>query len=363
MTIGLSFLAVPGFLGAESLRIATYAAPLSRDGPGLLLRDILGGADPQIEAVALVLAGMAADIVVLTDFDWDQDLVALRSFADLLRERSVNYTHIFSLPPNSVLSTGLDMDGNGWLGEARDRQGYGRFAGDNGMAILSRWPIAAAGVRDFSDILWQDLPGATLPIWPDGTAFPSEAAASVQRLSSSGHWVVPIQLPDGAELSLLVWAATPPVFDGSEDRNGLRNRDELLVWQHLLDGGMGPVPDPFILIGNANLDPADGDGLRPAMMNLLADARLVDPLPQSEGAIIAADANHLGDPGLDTADWTGDGAGPGNLRVSYILPDAALDVVGAGVFWPASDDPLADLLAPNGLAAGPHHLVWVDIGR
>lgn len=353
----------PGHLCAESLRIATYAAPLSQDGPGLLLRDVFGRSDRQIEAVAIVLANVAADIVVLTDFDWDQDLVALQAFADLLRERSIDYPHIFSLRPNSVLATGLDMDGNGWLGEARDRQGYGRFAGDNGMAILSRWPIAVAGVRDFSDVLWQDLPGATLPVWPDGTAFPSEVAASVQRLSSSGHWVVPVQLPDGTELSLLVWAATPPVFDGPEDRNGLRNRDELLMWQHLLDGGMGPAPEPFVLIGNANLDPADGDGLRREMINLLADARLVDTLPHSEGATRAADANHRGDPGLDTADWTGDGAGPGNLRVSYILPDAALDVVGAGVFWPAPEDPLADLLGPDGLAAGPHHLVWVDIGR
>ncbi|MGB8814683.1 MAG: endonuclease/exonuclease/phosphatase family protein, partial [Paracoccaceae bacterium] len=35
-------------IAAETLRIATYNAELSRQGPGLLLRDILTGTDPKI---------------------------------------------------------------------------------------------------------------------------------------------------------------------------------------------------------------------------------------------------------------------------------------------------------------------------
>jgi len=41
---------------AETLRIATFAAPLSRDGPGLLLRDIEKGEDAQILAVRDIIA-------------------------------------------------------------------------------------------------------------------------------------------------------------------------------------------------------------------------------------------------------------------------------------------------------------------
>ena len=201
------------------------------------------------------------------------------------------------------------------------------------MAILSRFPIGE--VSDLSDILWRDLPGATLP---DGF-YPPEIL-DVQRLSTSGHWIVPIIAPDG-QLNLLSFAATPPVFDGPEDRNGLRNQDELRMWEVVLDGGFGPVHHDFIIAGNANLDPVDGDGLSGAMAAFLTDPRLQDPLP-----------------GLDTADWPEEG--PGNLRVSYVLPSVTWTVRDAGVYWPTSDD---SLLGDDGLAAGPHRLVWVDVSR
>jgi len=125
-------------------------------------------------------------------------------------------------------------------------------------------------------------------------------------------------VPD-APLHLMAFAATPPVFDGPEDRNGLRNRDELRMWEIVLDGGFGPAPDNFVVIGNANLDPVDGDGLSGAMASFLADIRLQDPLPRR-----------------DTADWPEEG--PGNLRVSYVLPSATWRVLDADVYWPATND-------------------------
>ena len=67
---------------------------------------------------------------------------------------------------------------------------------------------------------------------------------------------------------------------------------------------------------------------------------------------------HTGDPALDTADWS-DETGPGNLRVSYVLPDKRLQVIDAGVFWPASNDPLRNLITGEGAAR--HRLVWVDL--
>ena len=82
-------------------------------------------------------------------------------------------------------------------------------------------------------------------------------------------------------------------------------------------------------------------------------------MPRSVGAVGEADASHLGDPALDTADWSDDG--PGNLRVSYILPSTDLRVIESGVFWPVSDDPFAAMLGDDGVAAGPDRLVWVDI--
>jgi hypothetical protein len=342
----------------ERIRVATFAAPLSRDGPGLLLRDIGKGDDPQIAAVQAIIDTVAPNILLLTDFDHDAELVALRAFNDALARP---FEHVFSLPGNAGLATGLDMDGNGRLGEPRDAQGYGRFLGDGGLALLTRFPVITGQMRDFTTLLWADLPGADMPVTEAGP-FPSPEAQAAARLSSTGHWVVPLRISEDKTLTLLAYSATPPVFDGPEDRNGLRNRDELRLWVQLLAGTLGPVPDdPLVLLGNTNLDPVDGDGHRDAMAGLLAHPRLQDPQPQSIGAASAPSPGHSGDPALDTADWREEG--PGNLRVSYVLPSRDLGVAEAGVFWPAPDDPQAALLGEDGLAAGPHRLVWVDIIR
>ena len=71
-------------------------------------------------------------------------------------------------------------------------------------------------------MLWADLPGSLI----EGLDLSPEIV-KVQRLSSTGHWAVPIKLGGKAALTLLVFAATPPVFDGPEDRNGRRNHDEI----------------------------------------------------------------------------------------------------------------------------------------
>jgi hypothetical protein len=297
-----------------------------------------------------VLASARPDILLLTDMDWDLDGAALAALADRLARAGLDYPHRLALPTNAGLASGLDLDGNGRTGEPRDAQGYGRFAGDGGMALLSRWPLGEA--RDFSALLWRDLPGARLP--EDG--FPSAQAQAAQRLSSDGHWIVPVEAPGGT-LTLLAWDATPPVFDGPEDLNGLRNADELALWLRVLDGAFGPAPRDVVILGNANLDPSDGEGLRAEMAAVLADPRFQDPRPASEGARRAAGPGQAGDPALDTADWPEEG--PGNLRVDYVLPAATLRVAGAGVVWPALGDPLA--LAVE--AAGPHRLVWVDLDR
>lgn len=324
-----------------------------------MLRDLTAGDDPQVLAALAAVAVAAPDILVLTQFDHDADLAALGVFVDLLAERGVDLPHAYAVQSNAGLATGLDMDGDGTVGEARDAQGYGRFSGAGGLAVLSRWPIDSGAVRDLSGLLWRDVPGAVMPD-VGGVPFPSPEAAAVQRLSSTGHWIVPVQVPGGM-VELMVWSATPPVFDGPEDRNGLRNRDELRLWTAVLDGQLGAPPgDHFVIAGNANLDPADGEGLREAMAAFLADPRLTDPMPESAGGAAAADPAQAGNPALDTADWAE--TGPGNLRVSYVLPAVAWEVAGSGVLWPAPDAAMA-LSAEDLIAAGPHRLVWVDLRR
>ncbi|WP_296419878.1 endonuclease/exonuclease/phosphatase family protein [Pseudooctadecabacter sp.] len=334
----------------QSIRIATYAAPLSRDSPALLLRDILKADDPQIAAVGRIITHVAPDILVLTDFDFDANLAALGAFSDSL---AVPYPHLYAALPNTGRQTGLDLDANGYRGDARDAVGYGRFLGDGGIAILSRYPVLSAEVVDLSDVLWREVPGHVLP-QRDGTLFPDAAAFDSLPVSSNAHWMVPVVVGQ-TRLTLLAFDATAPVFDGPEDFNGLRNRDELRLWEAALTGHFGPAPVNPVLIGNANADPNDGEGVRAGISALLDHPALQPTNPASLGAVEAADDWHTGPPRHDTADWPDDG--PGNLRVSYVVPSANLRVLDQGVFWPPESDPLAQLLE----GTGPHRLVWIDV--
>ena len=313
------------------------------------MRDIQKAEDPQIAAIVAVIAQVAPDVLVLTDFDYDLDARALSAFA-----RMTGYDHWFASQPNSGLPTGLDMDGDGYLGDGSDAQGFGRFSGDGGMAVVSKLPIGK--VADYSATLWADLDGAIWPMTENGP-FPSVAAFAIQRLSSTGHWTIQIDPQGVTPFEIIAFSATPPVFDGPEDQNGLRNRDELRLARAMMEDTKGM----FFVVGNANLDSVDGQGFPDAMAEVLADPRLQDPMPASAGGLIAMNPDHNGNPALDTADWPDDG--PGNLRVSYVLPSKEWDVTDAGVFWPAPEDPLASLLGGDGQAAGPHRLVWVDVAR
>ena len=305
-----------------------------------------------------MIAAARPDVIALQGVDYDLDGAALSALAGALARAGLDYPHRFAGPPNSGRRSGLDLDGDGRADGPRDAQGYGRFTGQGGMAVLSRYPIAAEAMRDFTPLLWADLPGATLPAL-DGKPFPSAAAQAVQRLSSVAHWDLPVETPQG-RLHLLTFHATAPVFDGPEDRNGLRNRDELRLWPLYLDRELGPEPPGrFVLLGDANLDPADGEGRHEAIRALLADPRLQDPRPQSSGAQAAADPGHRGDPALDTVDWEG----PGNLRVDYVLPAAGLKVQAAGVLWPEPGGSESGVGAETVARASRHRLVWVDLGR
>ncbi len=342
----LLMLAVPA---EADLRVAVFTAELDRDGPGLLLRDILDGEDAQVDAVVEVIAAADPDILLLLRFDWDLSGAALGALADRLGDAGRAYPHRFALRPNSGLPTALDLDGDGRTRGPGDAQGYGRFTGAAGMAVLSRWPVREAEVRDFSALLWRDLPGARLPVGEDGAPLPSAAAHEVQRLAQTGLWEVPVDLGEGQVLRLLAFHASPPPLGWRGDRNRLRNRDELRFWRLLLDGALAtdlgwPAPaPPFVLAGDANVDPEAGAGDHGALRRLVGHPVLQDPAPTGPGAPT---------PGA-TTNWEGRRA----LRTDYLLPSRALRVTDAGVLWPAPGAPLAAAAAK----ASDHRLVWVDL--
>ncbi|OZA01660.1 MAG: endonuclease [Rhodobacterales bacterium 17-64-5] len=312
-----------------------------------MLKALTAADDPQTEQDIAVILRLDADILLLTNVDFDAEGAGLAALSQRLAAKGLTYADVLALRPNTGIATGLDLNHDGALSGPRDAQAYGRFAGQGGMAILSRYPIDRGQIRDFTALLWRDLPDADLP--PDMTP----EAQAVQRLSTDGHYEVPVTYAPDKTLRLLVWAATPPVFDGPEDRNGRRNADETALWLHLLDGTLPQTPPapPFVLLGRANLDPADGDGKPQALRSLLALPDLQDPAPR--GSSGHTDPGHKGDPAHDTAVLKS-GAG---LRLDYILPSRDITVTGSGVLWLPDTDPFAATLA----GASTHRPVWARL--
>jgi hypothetical protein len=306
-----------------------------------LLRDIVSGDDPAVLATRDLIAAADADIILLLDIDHDAGLAALTALAELLEDAGSPYPHRIAPAPNTGRPTGVDLDGDGRTWRARDAQGFGYFTGDGGMALLSRYPIGT--VRDFTALPWIALPGnAATDVTPP-------EALELLALHSVGAWDVEVLTPSGS-FHVLASHASPPVFDGPEDRNGLRNADELRFWNLYL-GGWAPEGAPFrgerfALMATLNLDPARGEGRRMALRAVLDNPRLQDPEPTRPGG------------GRETADWPD--PVPGDLRVDYILPAAELSVAGAGVLWP-DEAPMLGVSRDQAATASDHRLVWVDL--
>jgi 3-phytase/alkaline phosphatase D len=295
----------------------------------------------------------------------------------------ISYPYRFAAPSNTGIYSGFDLDNSGTAGDfvPNDSFGFGFFPGQYGMAVYSMYPIDYEEIRTFQLFLWKDMPGALLPVNPDGTAWYSPDELDVLRLSSKSHWDVPIDI-DGTTVHFLVSHPTPPVFDGPEDRNGTRNYDEIRFWaDYIHPGRSGYIYDDegvygglaadgrFVIAGDQNSDPLDGDSIPGSIQQLLDHPKVNSKMtPSSPGgaeqALLQGDNNlaHLSDPAFDTADF-GEAifGGPGNLRADYVLPRKNMPITDAGVFWPLESDPLFALVGTFPFPSSDHRLVWIDV--
>ena len=374
----------------QPVRFATFNASLNRNFDGQLMSDLSVTGNAQADAVAEIIQRIRPDVLLINEFDYDAGGVALQGFLDNYLgqphgdAKKIEYPYTFIAPSNTGIHSGVDLNNDGLFDPvagpfnfvyANDSFGFGWFPGQFGMAVLSRYPIDENNVRTFQEFLWKDMPGALLPINPDGSDFYSDAQLEILRLSSKSHWDVPI-LIGGKTVHFLTSHPTPPVFDGPEDRNGTRNNDEIRFWadyvipsrsSYIYDDNMnfgGITPgDAFVIAGDQNSDPLDGDSV-PGSIQQLLDHPLVNTkvTPDSEGgpeqAVLqdAANDTHLSDPAYDTADFSD--FDPGNLRADYVLPRKQLRILDAGVFWPLQSDPLFSLVGTWPFPSSDHRLVW-----
>lgn len=399
----------------DLIRFATFNASLNRNLPGQALSDLSQPFDPaepdmamrlrraQAANVAEIIQRVRPEVVLINEFDYVDGPVTGNALTKAFQKNylgvsqngaePIQYNHVFVAPSNTGIHSGFDLNNNGVVvsvplapGYGDDALGFGEFPGKFGMAVFSQHPILFGQARTFQHFKWADMPGALLPTDPaTGDPWYTDEELGVLPLSSKSHWDLPIRIR-GETIHFLVSHPTPPVFDGAEDRNGRRNFDEIRLWADYVSGGetasyiyddvgaFGGLPAgaSFVIAGDQNSDPLDGDSIDLAVQQLLEHPAVnATATPESAGAIEAsqlqggANAGHLSDPRFDTADFAD--TAPGNLRADYVLPSSDLVIAGSAVFWPIQADELFRLTGiftptlPGGFPSSDHRLVWVDV--
>ncbi|MBO0981638.1 endonuclease/exonuclease/phosphatase family protein [Microbacterium sp. SD291] len=377
----------PSAASVGDVRFATFNASLNRGTEGALVSDLSAPGNAQADAVAEIIQRANPDVLLINEFDYDADGEALRLFHDNYLAvphgdaEAVEYPYRYTAPVNTGVPSGFDLNDNGTVDGGDDAWGFGLFPGQYGMAVYSKLPIDEDAIRTFQHFRWADMPGALLPDdsatdAPGDWYSPEELAEF--PLSSKSHWDVPIAVSKNKTVHFLVSHPTPPTFDGAEDRNGTRNHDEIRFWADYISGGStaGYITDDdgragglkggslFVIAGDQNADPNDGDSTAGAIDQLLEHPRVnTKSVPTSDGAVEASalqggvNTGHEGDAAEDTADFS---EPPGNLRVDYVLPSRQIRIIDSGVFWPASADPLSALTGTYPFPSSDHRLVWVD---
>ncbi|MBJ7539701.1 endonuclease/exonuclease/phosphatase family protein [Marinomonas transparens] len=150
------------------------------------------------------------------------------------------------------------------------------------------------------------------------------------------------------------------LHDGAEQRNVCRNHDEIRFWSdylsaadYLVDdqgrgGGLGE--SPFVLLGDLNASPYEGDASRTAITGLLRHPKMAAiDFPQSLGGIEHSPKVNQQHSALHTAVW--------RMQVDYVRPSRALPILQQAVFWPHSNDSQFSLLKNT----SDHLLVFLDL--
>ena len=405
-TLLVAALVLPPAIAAKSatvVRFATFNASLNRNLAGQALEHLSSPGNAQADAVAEIIQRIRPDVLLINEFDfYPNDALADAFQKNYLKKphngaAPIHYPFSFVAPSNTGITSGFDLNNNGVYDDTPgdgaygdDSFGFGEFEGKFGMVVYSKYPIDFRSIRTFQHFLWKDMPGALLPddsTTPAPNDWYSAAELNVFRLSSKSHWDVPIRV-GGDIVHFLVSHPTPPVFDGLEDRNGKRNNDEIRFWADYITGGATAsyiyddagssgglaAGERFVIAGDQNSDPLDGDSIDGSIQQLL-DHPLVnaDDTPSSTGGPYWADVQdalndtHLSDPAFDTADFCDTPAfppcsGPGNLRADYVLPRAGMTIEDGAVFWPAAGEPFVALTGTGfPVPSSDHRAVWIDV--
>jgi len=355
------------------VRVASYNTALSRTSSDELLAALKStfvakdksDTDKQVLATVALLQEIRADIILLNEVDFDASGEIAETLINLLRQpkdgrAELDYPFLFCQPVNTGMPSGRDFDKNGIASDkGADALGFGDFPGQYGMLLLSRFPIDHFSSRTFQHLLWRDMPNANLPKHSSGEPWFDDEDLAVLPLSSKSHWDVIVKVA-GESLHCLCSHPTPPAFDGPEGRNVCRNQDELRFWTDYLSQAPYFVDDQrrrggfsgsdFVLLGDLNASPFEGDASRETIQNLLTHPLMAElEFPKSKGGIVHSPKVNKAHSVSHTAVW--------RMQADYVRPSKSLNVIEQAVFWPDSNNHQFSLLKNT----SDHRLVYLDL--
>ena len=370
----------------------------------------------QIRNVAETIQRTNPDVFILAEFNNNgsgTDTAAIDGFqsnylglAQGDDTQAVTYAYRRNFATNTGLQLGMDLDLDGKVDNgANDAAGYGVYHGQYAFAVFSKFPVDDANTRTFQNFKWKDMPGEEnikIDNCSDASKIPAGKACGDSwytaadwnklPLSSKNHVDLPILVPTGEGVEtvhFLVSHPAPPIFDNVAGHNTKRNRAEVDFWNDYIanesyiyddksvNGGLENGAK-FIIAGDLNADPLNGDGDRTAITELLNNslvnnsATVGNMKPTSFGAeeFLTSSECSRGCNASDPNSITN----ISSLRLDHVIPSANLEVTDSGVFWPASHEPGYHLVYDNenelndsgepevgkGVSSD-HRLVWVDV--
>ncbi|MBW2522711.1 MAG: endonuclease/exonuclease/phosphatase family protein [Deltaproteobacteria bacterium] len=343
-----------------SVRIAQFNVQ------GLSTDKLLDPANGQVRAVTEIVARFDPDILCIEELEYDLEGVPVAEQVPGRFDGGAQNAARIAAALNAATSgapyehTLITLSNSGFLWAGPDNgvlefgsRGAGELA-DMNYGIVSRYPILKDQVRVVTDVAWSDLPDNVT------AQMQSEIGAVVPEgypLFSKALVIAPIDV-DGEVLVIVLLHPVPPIIYPTWP---YRNHDELGGARALLDGvlpGVDPLPEDarFVLVGDLNADPDDGDSLPGAIRQLLDHPRLVPYQPEGAGTggnNPQRNTNVSDCPSTTPIDPTASF----QLQLDYLMPSATIgEPLDGGVFFPAES---ADFdLACRG---SDHMMLWAEL--
>ena len=379
-------------IALKVIQIRNVAAIIQHQRPAVLMVSEFNNDGDAIDSSAL--SGFSANYLAISQ--------SLNSIDGTNKQDPINYPYLGNFATNTGLASGLDLDHDGATDRPGDAWGFGNYHGQYAFGLLSQYPIEKDEIRTFQKFKWKDMPGQTnVPVnckvgntasWCQYDNWYTDAAWEQMRLSSKNHVDVPITITqDGVthKIHLLMSHPTPPVFDKGEEApyNVARNAAEVGFWVDYVDGKdyfyddtgkkMGGLDagELFVIMGDLNADPENGDGDLTSIKALMSHKNVNHLVttgsyaPASNGAPECLANGECGKQSINSTPYPELITSTFGLRVDHVIPSSALNVVDAGVFWPASNE--AGYLLMNDKRIGKygngkdvssdHRMVWIDI--